>query len=626
MIDNTTNNNSQEERKEILKKKDFSNGKSLAEWLVLAKEAVEENSQLIAENKEVFDVEKLQEENNFIYEALSSLQSSEFFEEITKKIEGIDDEQKLAVIGELKNVMELKKEEIGEIKKIIEESNSHDNEKNKRNSSIINLRANLKQKRKRESQIISNLPMNSNKEVIKNIKELLALGKEKLEQNTEAEPLLEQIERAFQENDDDKLKIECEKLYNDFINNDEYNGVITFDNGLSKTLWRYYLDKWYTEEPSQLSDEQKEKLEDYDKTQEELEELKQKYEELRKEKEELEERVDNERERRQSIILTPTTPIPTTPMTPGLGLMKDEDRQEILAQDWLKNNCEKEKENVYEIMTDKSWKLTGDLVIKDYPNLELISLQDMKINKLVIEGCPNVEEIEVYGNELTEIVGLENLSKLRKIACGNNQINKLDVNENKKLAKLLVFDNPTFPIIGLQNLSLTEFKGDRNNKIDLIRITKEELEEAAKELGIDEKKLENKSKEEIKRLIQEEGNIIRENESKLNDLDKGLPGLLNQERKVDDKKLKNIKEEIKKVEELRKEIRETRKKVAKVEQEKNKVQKELKEEKQLAKMIEEQLMRFAGKDDAEEIKQKAQKNLKRELEKIEANIEINKNK
>jgi hypothetical protein len=187
--------------------------------------------------------------------------------------------------------------------------------------------------------------------------------------------------------------------------------------------------------------------------------------------------------------------------------------------------------------------LTGDLVIEGYPNLETISLEEMRINKLTIEDCPNVKEIEVYGSGITEIIGLENLPNLETLNCGDNQISRLDINENTKLTELSVFDNSSFPIVGLQNLVLTTFRGDNDNKIDLMQITREELEEAAKRLGIDESELENKSSEEIRELIQEEGDIIRENESKLNDPDKGLPGLL-KGKKVDDKELEKVKKKI----------------------------------------------------------------------------------
>jgi hypothetical protein len=47
--------------------------------------------------------------------------------------------------------------------------------------------------------------------------------------------LLEQIDRAQQETNDDKLKVECEKLYNE-LNNDEYDDISNLNNGLSKTL------------------------------------------------------------------------------------------------------------------------------------------------------------------------------------------------------------------------------------------------------------------------------------------------------------------------------------------------------------------------------------------------------
>jgi len=93
---------------------------------------------------------------------------------------------------------------------------------------------------------------------------------------------------------------------------------------------------------------------------------------------------------------------------------------------------------------------------------------------------------------------------------------------------LVVRENqPDIEIIGLKKLSnLVNFSGDKNASIDLLKVTKEELEEAASKLGVDEKKLENKSPEEIKEMIEKEGKKIKKNKDKI---DGGLPGLLNRE-------------------------------------------------------------------------------------------------
>ena len=79
--------------------------------------------------------------------------------------------------------------------------------------------------------------MNINKEVIKNVRELLASSKEKLEElgeSEEAKVLLEQIEQA-QETNDDNLKVECEKIYND-LKDDKYSEIRALSSLLSKTL------------------------------------------------------------------------------------------------------------------------------------------------------------------------------------------------------------------------------------------------------------------------------------------------------------------------------------------------------------------------------------------------------
>jgi hypothetical protein len=92
--------------------------------------------------------------------------------------------------------------------------------------------------------------------------------------------------------------------------------------------------------------------------------------------------------------------------------------------------------------------------------------------------------------------------------------------------------------------------------------------------------------------------------------------------------LEKIKKEIKKVEELKKDLKQAQKETKKAEQERNNVQEELKGEKQLARITEEQLVKYIGKSDTNEIKVKVRKTLERELKKVEkeklaANIEVN---
>jgi len=271
-----------------------------------------------------------------------------------------------------------------------------------------------------------------------------------------------------------------------------------------------------------------------------------------KEKEKLEKKIaekDEEIEKKKKKI-EEILKSPSVPLTPANF---SDEREEIEAQKWLEDNYGKDKEGVDEIVVNNKAgvKLIGKMKIMGYQNLDFISIEETGITELSIVDCPNVETIKVPGNEITKIVGLEDLSNLKKLDCAQNQISKLDISENPKLRTLIVLENqPDIEIIGLKKLSnLVRFGGDGSAPLNLLKVTKEELEEAASRLGF--KKLESKSPEEIKEMIEKEGKKIRKNKDKI---DSGLPGLLNQENEVDDNKLAEINKKIVKVEELEEEI------------------------------------------------------------------------
>ncbi|CAI2162264.1 13541_t:CDS:2 [Funneliformis geosporum] len=349
------------------------------------------------------------------------------------------------------------------IREIIEESNSSD--KSVKRNSLLNLKADLK-KSIQTSQVI-----NGNKKVIKNVRKILALVKKAADKNLEGEVLSKHIEQILQETEsnDDDLKKECEKLHK------LYNRPITIDK------YKIIMGKILIKESDELTDNQKQKLEIFDELEKENKELKQKLEELESKNEESKSSKIKDKEEKQGIFGDPV---------------------------------------------NKTMKLRGDLVIRDYPNLEIINLDNTEeITSLTIENCPKIESISVYCNKITKIVGLEELPLLNKLNCVGNLIDRLDISKNFKLTELRVFRNPpNMELVGLQNLSYIEdIVTNEGNPINFSQIVRKELEEVAEKLGIDKNELENKSGEEIKGLIQEEGKIIRENETKLNDPELGLP-------------------------------------------------------------------------------------------------------
>lgn len=225
-------------------------------------------------------------------------------------------------------------------------------------------------------------------------------------------------------------------------------------------------------------------------------------------------------------------------------------------QEWLKNNTKNNETEIKTNFRDEFDK--GELEIKDYSILKIIRLKGTKgITKLTINNCLDVEEIEVYDNAITEIVGLENLSKLRRLNCGANAMTKIDISKNTNLEVLLVHDKNTgMQVVGIENISkLVTYSGGDNSStgisLNLVQISQEGWKGAAQKLDID---INGKNAEEIRNLIEERGKRDRENEQKLNDTATGLPGLLSTSSTpkgaVDDNELKKINDKLKEINEV----------------------------------------------------------------------------
>src|SRR5262249_41774430 len=86
-------------------------------------------------------------------------------------------------------------------------------------------------------------------------------------------------------------------------------------------------------------------------------------------------------------------------------------------------------------------KLTGELIIQDYPQLEVISLANHELTSLTITNCSNLKEVNVRNNQLTklEITGSNQIST---IIAGQNQLETLNCSDCSELKRLVVPDNP----------------------------------------------------------------------------------------------------------------------------------------------------------------------------------------
>src|SRR2546429_4778642 len=70
-------------------------------------------------------------------------------------------------------------------------------------------------------------------------------------------------------------------------------------------------------------------------------------------------------------------------------------------------------------------KMTGELIIQDYPNLEEITLSNHELTSLTVINCPNLKEVNVRHNQLTKLE-ISGDNKIEQIIAGNNELTTLD--------------------------------------------------------------------------------------------------------------------------------------------------------------------------------------------------------
>jgi len=139
-------------------------------------------------------------------------------------------------------------------------------------------------------------------------------------------------------------------------------------------------------------------------------------------------------------------------------------------------------------------KLSGELIIQDYPNIEGITLTNHELTSLTIINCPNLKEINVRHNNLTKLE-LDS-PNLGEIIAGQNELTSLDLTPCQKIKKLIISDNPSLTEIKGLNLTtinninitntlinlITDYEGLITEKEELLKSIKT-LKEAAEEKG-----------------------------------------------------------------------------------------------------------------------------------------------
>ncbi|CAG8566808.1 14699_t:CDS:2, partial [Cetraspora pellucida] len=124
-----------------------------------------------------------------------------------------------------------------------------------------------------------------------------------------------------------------------------------------------------------------------------------------------------------------------------------------------------DKENTFAISLghNEEEELTGELIIKDFPNLEAISIGNVydnfinnkKISKLKVINCPKLRELSCCFQGLTELDVSEFLN-LTYLDCQVNEIKSLDLSKNTQLRYLCCVNNSLTKLDLSKNIHLTE--------------------------------------------------------------------------------------------------------------------------------------------------------------------------
>ena len=214
------------------------------------------------------------------------------------------------------------------------------------------------------------------------------------------------------------------------------------------------------------------------------------------------------------------------------------------VQTWLKENYEGKKDSE-SIVVKPETELQGKLEINGYPNLKEIFLVDTKgITELVITECPKLEIIYVPGSKLNKIKGIkeDDLSKVRQLSVRDNQLAEIDISKFPNLEIFHFGGNlDSFGFLGgfrtlkkLPNLVNWSSEGTLTIAKILGELSKEELGEIAKELGVDT------TGKDVEQVVKDEIRKINDNNKKLSDPTTGFPNLL-KDREVVDSELVKIK-------------------------------------------------------------------------------------
>ncbi|CAJ0922216.1 3038_t:CDS:2 [Entrophospora sp. SA101] len=148
----------------------------------------------------------------------------------------------------------------------------------------------------------------------------------------------------------------------------------------------------------------------------------------------------------------------------------------INAQEYLTDK------NVKEISSAET-KLTGELIIQDYPSLEQIILANHELTSLTINNCPNLKSLNVRNNQLTKLE-FNQTPEIEQIIAGKNELSILDLTNCSKLRELIIPDNPYLLETKGLNLSTITNLNITNTSVNLTQDYEELKNEKERLLGV----------------------------------------------------------------------------------------------------------------------------------------------
>ncbi|CAG8465291.1 17836_t:CDS:2 [Racocetra persica] len=128
------------------------------------------------------------------------------------------------------------------------------------------------------------------------------------------------------------------------------------------------------------------------------------------------------------------------------------------AQEYIDKNLTDKNITRLEITSTKlGEKLTDELVIKDYIELEEINLKEHKLTGLTVINCPKLKKINVRNNQLNKLELNDSNNAIEEIIANDNVLESLDLNNCSNLKKLIIADNPDLANINLNWTTIKHF-------------------------------------------------------------------------------------------------------------------------------------------------------------------------